>query len=410
MSGVLSDEERLALLLAEDEDEEVITFSSPKRPTSQARAEEDPLGVDPVDIEAILRAYGSQSEGQTSLPNEDDGSASALDAPLPPLPPADEDVGSEPSTGGRLGMGLQGWLGAAVSTTEGPRRMIREGIANLRRGEDQGQGEVPAEGGTPAAGKTLLGEGPAQLSNLAGSLLQSSSSFIQSSSTRLRDHIRSSVATQGEGGDGAGSGGLLSSFPSRFVGSFSADASQTSTSREDFPTEDFREVEDAGNISLWESLSQAHPVRSIEIRIRPDVLREQVVGLFETIVLSHGLVVTERGENDLAVERPGSTGRWHMVVLKMGVNAQKHRTLLVQFLADPKLKSLPSQVVSGASAQVPPTPGASTSLGTELIQSLGSALVEGKMTLSTLPRDEVGGGAPPVVEYILGAPECRLSV
>jgi hypothetical protein len=104
-----------------------------------------------------------------------------------------------------------------------------------------------------------------------------------------------------------------------------------------FPTNDFVEVPDDRNISLWAYLSAAHPVRSVEVRLRPDVSHESILCLFETIVLSHGLVVRERGSGALVVERSGGGGRWSMVACKLGVSTDRHRILLLQFFAPSKV-------------------------------------------------------------------------
>jgi hypothetical protein len=153
-----------------------------------------------------------------------------------------------------------------------------------------------------------------------------------------------------------------------------------------FPSDDFVEVTDDSQISLWAYLSSAHPVRSVEVKLRPDVSQDSILSLFETIVLSHGLVVKERGSGALVVERSGSGGRWSMVACKLGVSMDRHRILLLQFFAPSKvaLSSSPSSQPSMLSTTVAPS-----AVGAQLVDSLASALLEAKLTLSSLITDEV---------------------
>lgn len=152
-----------------------------------------------------------------------------------------------------------------------------------------------------------------------------------------------------------------------------------------FPSEDFTEVPDISGISLWAYLSQPQPLRTIEVKIRPDVTRDTIFDLFDTIILSHGLVVKEKTENEVIAERK-SSGTWHTVILRIGVTVEKVRVLLIQFLSDSTIKSLPEKITSVGS--VPATPSV-TLAGTHLVEVLSGALVEGQTTFGTLPNDEV---------------------
>lgn len=152
-----------------------------------------------------------------------------------------------------------------------------------------------------------------------------------------------------------------------------------------FPSEDFTEVPDVSGISLWAYLSQPQPLRTIEVKIRPDVTRDTIFDLFDTIILSHGLVVKEKTENEVIAERK-SSGTWHTVRIIIGVTVEKVRVLLIQFLSDSTIKSLPEKITNVGA--VPAAP-AVTLAGTHLVEVLSGALVEGQMTLGTLPTDEV---------------------
>jgi hypothetical protein len=390
---------RLARLLSEedDDDEEIISFApSPVRtgPGPTFRSSD-------LEIDELLKGYTVPESAATG--EEDLGDIEAFIGSLTP-----GRTGTAPASSGGPGAVVKPQSAPAEEPSLPPPPAVGAGGA---------EGEARAGGGGNGGLLSFIGRGGEALpkSFLQGSsaLLQSSTALLQQGSSRLRESLAKVSGSAPSEPDGTTAPTSTNPNPASSNPSFLSRAAsltfgdgpgqaQGGEGAVVFPTEDFCEVpaDESHLLSRLAGLAQAQLVRSVEARIRPDVERDSVLGLFETVILSHGLVVREREDNHIVAERPGALGRWHTVTLRLGIRGGS-RILTVQFLADPGLKALPDKisatVVAGAGGQPLGSPTAAPA-GSHLMESLASTLVEGKLVLSTMPAEQVRWFGPYVAE------------
>lgn len=401
---------RLARLLCEDDDDDIVaTTSSPAHSIKSVGGREEApssssaLNHLDLDLEELIRSYEAKDPGvfggtlqssSSSLANITRPSLlSSCDSPQSSIRAEPSESSPASIRSALLDLGEGGDSGC--STPAHHSAIIGEGDAVLPATPTH----PTTAAGTTTTTTTTSGTAPGLFSFFSSSpmkqddtggaaagsssfnlpaLIQTSQSLLRESSSLIKESIIKKV---GEGQDS-----LANAF------SFTEGGGGGGASGVPFPSDDFTEVVDVSRISLWKYLADPCIVRSVEIKIRPDVAREAIVDLFKIVVMPHGLVVKDKGDNELVAERPSSTGRWHTVVLRTGVTADKQRMLLVQLVADPKLKQIPDTIVTkvpgmGPSSQATTDPSPA---GNQLIEALGLALLEANMTLSTMPKDQVG--------------------